>query len=80
MPRPSWPTSHALAPWNSTSELALAWLPSLCLRRCTRKALSVPSGSQRGRKKQLRPLADCANTRKASHIGAEKNHLCPVNR
>ena len=26
-------TRHALAAWNSTSELALAWLPSLSFRR-----------------------------------------------
>ena len=46
-------------------------------------ALTLPSGSRRGRKKQLRPAAlsvVCASTRKASHIGAEKNHLWPVRR
>ena len=32
-PRPSSPTSQAVAPVNSTSELALALLPSLSLRR-----------------------------------------------
>ena len=32
-PRPGSPTRHALAAWNSTSELALAWLPSLSFRR-----------------------------------------------
>ena len=41
-------------------------------------ALTLPSGSQRGRKKQLRPVAVCASTRKASHIGADMNHLWPV--
>ena len=78
MPRPSSPTSHALAPWNSTSELALALLPSLSFRRWIWMALREPSGSTRGRKKQLSPAGACASTRKASHIGAEKNHLWPV--
>ncbi|MNT48658.1 hypothetical protein D3C72_1854510 [compost metagenome] len=32
-PRPSSPTSQAVAPANSTSELALALLPSLSFRR-----------------------------------------------
>ena len=49
------PTSQAVAPWNSTSLLALAWLPSLCFRRWMASALTRPSGSQRGRKKQLSP-------------------------
>ena len=80
MPRPSSPTSQAAARWNSTSALALAWLPSLCLSRCTAMALRLPSGSQRGMNRQLRPLAVWASTRKASHIGAEKNHLWPVTR
>jgi hypothetical protein len=78
MPRPSSPTSQAWAFSNSTSELALALLPSLSLRRWMRMALRLPSGSTRGRKKQERPLFVCASTRKASHMGAEKNHLWPV--
>ena len=41
-------------------------------------ALRLPSGVQRGRKKQLKPFGLCARTRKASHIGADMNHLCPV--
>ena len=41
-------------------------------------ALRVPSGRQRGMKKHDKPPVVCASTRKASHIGAEKNHLWPV--
>ena len=39
-----------------------------------------PSGSTRGTKKQLDPDSVFARTRKASLIGAEQNHLCPVSR
>jgi len=77
-PRPSSPTSQASAPSNSTSELALAWLPSLCFRRWMAMAFKLLSGRQRGRKKHDRPPVVCASTRKASHIGAERNHLWPV--
>jgi hypothetical protein len=77
-PRPSSPTSQALAPVNSTSELALALLPSLSFRRWMNSWFIEPSGSTRGRNRQLRPLAVCARIRKASHMGAEKNHLWPV--
>ncbi len=45
---------------------------------CT--ALRSPSGVQRGMKKQLRPLGLCARIRKASHIGADMNHLAPNRR
>jgi hypothetical protein len=45
-----------------------------------RIGLTVPSGRQRGRKKHERPAFVCASTRKASHIGAEKNHLWPTRR
>ena len=38
------------------------------------------SGVQRGNRKQDRPFGACASTRKASLIGAEQNHLCPVSR
>ncbi len=31
-------------------------------------------------KKQLKPFGPCAKTRKASHIGADMNHLCPCRR
>ena len=57
---------------------ALAWLPSLSLRRCRNIRLRVPSGSTRGRKKHDSPPGAWASTRKTSHIGAEVNHLCPV--
>jgi hypothetical protein len=40
--------------------------------------LRVPSGRTRGTRKQLRPGGAWARTRKASLIGAEQNHLCPV--
>ena len=77
-PRPSSPTSHAVAPSYSTSLDALAWFPSLFFKRCNSIRLRLPSGSTRGRKKQLKPPGACASTRKKSHIGAEVNHLCPV--
>ena len=41
-------------------------------------ALREPSGSTRGRKKHESPAGACASTRKASHIGADMNHLWPV--
>ena len=40
--------------------------------------LRSPSGVKRGRRKHDRPPSAWARTRNASHIGAEKNHLCPV--
>ena len=46
-----------------------------CGSRC-----SEPSGSTRGRKKQVRPAGAWARIRKPSHMGAEKNHLWPVTR
>ena len=42
------------------------------------KRLRVPSGRQRGSRKQESPRSVCASTRNASHIGAEQNHLWPV--
>ncbi len=74
-PRPSSPTMRAQAASNSTSLEALERLPSLLLRRWMWKRLRVPSGSQRGRRKHESPRSACARTRKASHIGAEQNHL-----
>ena len=77
-PRPSSPTSQAVAPSYSTSLEALAWLPSLSLSRCMNIRLRLPSGSTRGSMKQLSPPGACASTRKMSLIAAEVNHLCPV--
>src|SRR5205823_13361665 len=79
-PRPSSPTRCAKAESNSTSLEALLRFPGLSLSRCRRKPFFVPSGSTRGKRKQESPLEACARTRKASLIGAEQNHLCPVNR
>ena len=76
-PRPSSPTSPARAPWNSTSLEALLWFPSLFFSRRTLIAFRVPSGSQRGSRKQLRPPGAWASTKNASHCGAEQNHLWP---
>src|SRR3546814_200460 len=53
-------------------------LPTLSFSRWMRMALRLPSGSQRGMKKQLRPPGACASTRWASFCGQEKNHLWPV--
>jgi hypothetical protein len=55
-------------------------LPSLSFSRWNWIALTDPSGVKRGMKKQVRPSSACASTRKASHIGADMNHLCPVMR
>ena len=79
-PRPGSPTSQPVAPSSSTSAEALARLPSLSLSRCRWKPLRPPSGSTRGTRKQLSPAGAWARTRKASLIGAEQNHLCPVSR
>ncbi len=77
-PRPSSPTIRAQAPRNSTSLEALERLPSLSLSRWMWKALRSPSGVQRGIRKQEMPESVWARTRKASHIGAEQNHLWPT--
>ena len=77
-PRPSSPTSRAQAPRSSTSLEAFDRLPSLSLSRWIWIALRSPSGVKRGMKKHEIPPSACARTRNASHIGAEKNHLCPV--
>src|SRR5690606_22224004 len=77
-PLPSSPTRQARASWNSTSLLPLLQSPSLSFSRCRRRPLRAPSGAKRGSRKQLSPPGACASTRKASHIGAEKNHLCPT--
>ena len=77
-PRPSSPIIRAQAPRNSTSLEALERFPSLSLRRWMWKALRSPSGVQRGIRKQEIPDSVWARTRKASHIGAEQNHLWPT--
>ena len=78
MPRPGSPIRMPWASLNSTSLLELLRLPTLFLRRCTSIGFLLPSGRQRGTKKQLGPpSAVRATTRCASHMGAEKNHLCP---
>src|SRR5947199_6478 len=77
-PRPSSPTIRAQARSNSTSLEALERLPSLSFRRWMWKRFRVPSGRKRGRRKHESPCSACARTRKASHMGAEQNHLWPV--
>ena len=77
-PRPSSPTMRAQAPRNSTSLEALERLPSLSLSRWMWKRLRSPSGVKRGSRKHEIPDSVWARTRKASHIGAEQNHLWPV--
>ena len=69
---------RAQAPRNSSSLEALERLPSLSLSRWIWKALRSPSGVQRGIRKQEMPESVWARTRKASHIGAEQNHLWPT--
>jgi hypothetical protein len=77
-PRPSSPTIQASAPRSSVSLEALDTLPILRFRRSTCIGFLVPSGRQRGSRKQLRPPGACASTRKASHIGAETKYLWPT--
>jgi hypothetical protein len=77
-PLPGSPTGQPAAPSSSTSAEALARLPSLSLSRWRWKRLRVPSGRTRGTRKQVNPAGAWARTRKASLIGAEQNHLCPV--
>jgi hypothetical protein len=50
----------------------------LSFSRISVKALRFPSSRQRGSRKQVMPPGACARTRKASDIGAEKNHLWPT--
>ena len=45
-----------------------------------RKVLRVPSGSERGTKKQVTPSGSRASVKNASLIGAEQNHLWPLRR
>ena len=79
-PAPGSPSAQAKAPAYSISAEALARLPSLSLSRISWMALRAPSGVQRGTRKQVRPAGAWARVRKASDIGAEQNHLCPVSR
>ncbi len=80
-PRPGSPTSIPVVRSNSTSEEALERFPNLSFSRWIRKTFRVPSGSTRGTRKHDSPCAWIwASTRKASDIGAEQNHLCPVSR
>ena len=77
-PRPSSPTIRAQAPRSSISLEAFERLPSLSLSRWIWIPLRSPPGVQRGTRKQERPPSAWARIRKASHIGAEQNHLWPV--
>ena len=47
----------------------------LVLEPLDEKGLRVPSGSERGTKKQVSAPSSCASVRKPSDIGAEQNHL-----
>ena len=78
-PRPGSPTRHANAFSNSISDDALERLPSLSFRRWMKIALRVPSGLNRGSRKHVKPPSRYASVRKPSLIGAEQNHLWPVN-
>src|SRR4029077_16479428 len=75
---PSSPTNQAEAESNSISLEAFERLPSLSFSRCRRNRLRSPSGVQRGKRKQEMPPSAWARTRKASHIGADMNHLWPL--
>ena len=50
----------------------------LVLEPLQTQRVDVPSGRKRGTRKQVRPPGAWASTRKASHMGADMNHLCPV--
>ena len=45
-----------------------------------KKRFLVPSGRNRGTRKQVSPLLVWASVRNASDMGAEQNHLWPVSR
>ena len=77
-PRPSAPTIQPSAPRNSVSLEALETLPILRFSRMICSGFFVPSGRQRGTRKQERPPGAWASTRKASHIGAETKNLWPT--
>jgi hypothetical protein len=79
-PRPSSPTRRPRTPAISISLDAFDRSPSLSFSRWMRIGLRDPSGHQRGTQKQVRPPAAWPSIRKASDIGAEQNHLCPVRR
>ncbi len=79
-PRPSSPTSVPHVSNISISLDAFDRSPSLSFRRWIRMGFRVPSGRQRGTKKQLRPPGATASIRNPSDIGAEQNHLWPVMR
>ena len=53
-------------------------LPSLSLSRSILIRLTDTSLEKRGMKKQDSPPLAWASTRKASHMGADKNHLWPL--
>ena len=69
-----------MTPSNSISLDAFDRSPSLSFSRWMRMGFRVPSGFHRGTRKQLIPPGAWASIRKASDIGAEQNHLCPVSR
>ena len=77
MPRPGSPTSRASVPSYSISLEAFERLPTLSFSRWMKKRLRVPSGSERGTKKQVSAPSSSASVRKPSDIGAEQNHLWP---
>ena len=71
MPRPSSPTRTASVPANSISLEALDLLPHLSLRRWMKKRFQLPSGSVRGRKKQVTPPPTFASVKKPSATGTD---------
>ena len=78
-PRPSSPTSHAIAPSYSISLEALPWLPSLFFSRCTNIRLRLPSGRIRGSMKAAQPAGRLGEHQEdVAHRRAEVNHLWPV--
>mmetsp|Transcript_48672 Transcript_48672/g.155520 ORF Transcript_48672/g.155520 Transcript_48672/m.155520 type:complete len:237 (-) Transcript_48672:96-806(-) len=78
-PRPGSPSMRPQAERYSTSLDALDLSPIFSFSRCSMKpSLREPSGSQRGTTKQETPSFVCASVTKASLMGAEVNHLCPV--
>ena len=72
----------AQAPGPGAVELDLAGgvgaVAELVLQALQVEGVAAAVGRKRGRTKQVRPPSACASTRKASHIGAEQNHLWPV--
>ena len=69
-------THAAVAALTLERELVAKLMPKITSRRYDPRFR--PWWEKRGMRKQVRPPGACASTRKASHMGADMNHLWPV--